>query len=302
MLDHQTFSTSAHAKCILAGEHAVLRGVPAIVLPITNKKISFTLQRSNDDVSIDYSASCMPYEQTFLLYFWQTLNRSLDLIKRKNTELRGSIVIENNIPMGAGLGFSSALCVVLARWLAWEHLINEDKIFYFAKALEDLFHGRSSGVDIAGAITNSALHFELAGNTHEIAMRWQPKLYLSYSGQAKDTGHAVHQVMVFRKSHAQLSKLIDKEMLESVMQIEQALQSDPVRGLDLLASAMQLAKHCFAEWNLITPTLQKHMKELENLGAIAVKPTGAGEGGYVLSLWDKTPPHNVAKHWIKVFG
>ena len=32
------------------------------------------------------------------------------------------------------------------------------------------------------------------------------------------------------------------------------------------------------------------MVMLKNAGAIAVKPTGSGGGGFVVSLWDKQPP------------
>jgi mevalonate kinase len=36
--------------------------------------------------------------------------------------------------------------------------------------------------------------------------------------------------------------------------------------------------------------LEEHLGDLKRAGAVAVKPTGSGHGGYVLSLWrDEVP-------------
>ncbi len=40
---------------------------------------------------------------------------------------------------------------------------------------------------------------------------------------------------------------------------------------------------------LISESLQQHMQQLLHEGALAVKPTGSGSGGYVLSLWESEP-------------
>lgn len=295
------FHTSAHAKCILAGEHTVIKGCPAIVLPVHRKTLSFDYLPVNEPIHIDYLSSHLPYEQTFLLFFWKTLEEALKTVKKHNDSICGRITISNSIPMGAGIGFSSALCVVLARWFAWQHWIKEEKIFSFAKELENLFHGKSSGVDIAGAISDQIVHFEPKGSTYQILAQWRPKLYLSYSGQAKQTGHAVGLVTSFRKYHAKLGKLIDDEMKLSVMQMETALQDNEAHGFKLLTLAINHANHCFSEWGLITPELKSHMETLYALGAVAAKPTGAGEGGYVLSLWNESPPKDVGVEWIPLF-
>lgn len=298
MQKNVNFQTCAHAKCILAGEHTVLRGYPAIVLPITNKMIMLAYQHSNHPIETDCRSL---YEDTFLLFFWKTLQQGLKLLKKNINEVHGKFIIENTIPMGAGIGFSSALCVVLTRWFIWEHWLKEKKLFYFANHLEDIFHGKSSGLDIAGAMADHAVHFEKSGDIHEIQTRWQPKLYLSYSGQTKNTAKAIDHVNELRKKHPKLAKTIDEEMATSVVMIEKALQSNASSGLYLLAEAIEHANHCFEEWELITLELQQHIDQLHQLGAIAAKPTGAGEGGYVLSLWQDAPPQESSIEFIPVF-
>lgn len=41
-MEYNNFQTITHAKAILAGEHAVLRGSPAVVIPVLNKTFRLT--------------------------------------------------------------------------------------------------------------------------------------------------------------------------------------------------------------------------------------------------------------------
>lgn len=283
------FQTSAHAKCILAGEHVVLYGCPALVLPIAEKTITLSYQDTNNPVKLICRS---PYEETFMLFFWNTLQRGLNDLKKDLSALRGTFHIENTIEMGAGIGFSAALCVVISRWFVWEHWLREKKLFAFANHLEDAFHGKSSGLDIAGSMANHIVHFEKSGDIHEIKAKWQPRLYVSFSGKNKNTAKAVDQVKLLRKKDPNLAKKIDKEMKDSVLMIEDALSKDSKHGFNLFIKAMEHAHHCFSEWGLISPELQQHIDQLYQMGAVAVKPTGAGDGGYVLSLWQTIPPQH----------
>lgn len=287
-MQHSTFDTTVHAKCILAGEHAVMRNCAAVVTPIPQKTFSLHYEELNQPLQV---ISKTKYEEVFLLSFWHIMQSALKLLDKNTHDLQGKLLIKNNIPMGAGLGFSSALCVAIARLFVWKHWLKEKNIFDYARTLEDNFHGKSSGVDIAGAINNEIIHFEKAGPlSKKIILNWRPKLYISYSGSIKSTLEAINQVKSLKQKNQATAKAIDDKMKQSVAMIEQSFSLDQKRGLSMLISAIELANNCFEQWQLISPQLQKHITKLRNLGAIAVKPTGAGIGGYVLSLWDKTPP------------
>ena len=58
---------------------------------------------------------------------------------------------------------------------------------------------------------------------------------------------------------------------------------------DKLKQSMDIAEDCFKQWGLIEGALLDHIEHLKGLGALAVKPSGAGLGGFVVSLWDKPP-------------
>jgi mevalonate kinase len=58
--------------------------------------------------------------------------------------------------------------------------------------------------------------------------------------------------------------------------------------VDLIES-INKARSCYERWGLTAGALDTHMKKLTEEGALAVKPTGSGRGGFVISLWRSEP-------------
>lgn len=277
----------AHAKCIIAGEHSVLRGYPAIIVPLPNKTLTLDYQPTHDEFKIlivdnkDKGVIKTTFELAFQAAFL--------LLNQDFSKVQGKFIINNNIELGAGLGFSAALCVVITRWLIMKGFLEEKELFQFAHKLENFFHGQSSGVDVVGAMTDVLVYFQ-NGKFHELKLKWVPNFYLSYSGNVKGTKEAISQVKSLNEQNPKKGKKIDQEMFDSVCLIEKAFSEQKTLGYTNLLNGIEEAQYCFREWSLINPKLQKHINQLYELGADAVKPTGAGGGGYVLSLWQNTPP------------
>ncbi len=274
------FETEAYGKWILAGEHAVLRGHPALVFPLKNKTLNLSYQHSTTPLTLHYQGE---NAETCEASIWQLLDAGFAKLALDKNQVTGTLHITNHIPIGTGLGASAALCVAITRWLRATFDSSLD-IFEFSRSLEDIFHGQSSGLDIAGsAATSNGIYFQ-SGQTSPITPTWQPHWYLSFSGETGITTRCIQQVQSLREQDPYKANLIDKKMADAVTNASAALTEKNAKSQ--LINAMKTASDCFHAWGLIHQPLQAHMDALLKAGALAVKPTGSGQGGYVLSLWD----------------
>lgn len=285
-MNKSSFETVTHAKCILAGEHAVLRGHHALVFPIKSKFLKFSYHDNHKPLKLNFDSR---YAENLSIIFWGTIQSSLKLLDKTNEKLLGEFSITNNIPMGSGMGFSSAICVVIAQWVAWKKWLHQDELFNFARKLEDDFHGKSSGIDIAGVLADKGILFSIVEGIKDINLSWKPKLYISSSEQTSSTAKCIKQVEKIWKHDEKLAEQIDKLMEKSVLLAKDALSMNEKQGLMHLAEAINHARECFNQWGLIDNKLQAQIDSLFAHGAIAVKPTGSGAGGYILSLWKEKP-------------
>ena len=278
------FKTITHGKWILTGEHAVLRGHPALVFPLLSKTLSLHYRTTNKPFQI-----ILPDNQNKQLVsvIKSGLQKGLDLLSQPYDALTGELHIQNEIPLGVGLGGSAALCVALARWLDHQYQLN-DNPFEFAKSLEDVFHGQSSGLDIAGANSTTGVLFQ-NGKICAIDPVWKPLWYLSSCGDVGLTSSCISQVKKLHESNPIKAQLLDQQMAKSVEHACHALSQITTSAQKELQSSIELAADCFSQWGLITPQLQTHINTLKQAGALAVKPTGSGGGGHLLSLWAKEP-------------
>jgi mevalonate kinase len=103
------------------------------------------------------------------------------------------------------------------------------------------------------------------------------------------TSDCVNKVKRLFETDASKAREIDARMREAAQMCEGALLDSSSSAQESLRRALELAASCFTDWDLTEGELGRHMKELKSAGALAVKPTGSGGGGFALSLWDGEP-------------
>lgn len=283
----QNFETMTTGKWIMIGEHAVLRGSPALVFPLSSATMHFRFTPSaKGDITLKLSG---PHGPELELLFWGVLEKACSMTGLHRSELSGEVEIESRIPVGAGMGASAAFCVAVARWFSVEGYVKESDIENFGRQLEDLFHGESSGLDIAVVHGGKPIRFTRAGERKQLNLMWTPKCFLSYSGQRGVTRDCVNQVKELGAKDPARGLQLDHQMMDAVALAEFALGLPEQDGLPQLEKALSQAAACFSEWGLIDRLSESKIKDLRSRGARVVKPTGSGGGGYLLSLWKDEP-------------
>ncbi len=290
------FRSEVPGKWILSGEHAVLRGSPALVFPLLSRTLR--LEYETEDTTSFRAEFAGEHGFDLKLLFWGVLDHALQTLGLGPASQGGAFRLTNAIPLGAGLGASAALCVAVSQWCHQHGHIGEDDIPEFARQLENLFHGESSGVDIAVVCAKRPLRFMRGQGGTPLSMTWKPKLYLSFCGQRGMTSECVAKVKSMNETDAVNFSRLDERMKASAERSEKSLLMSAEDGLHELASALNMARDCFQDWGLCEGALGRHMTLVQELGARAVKPTGSGGGGYVLSLWDNDPPSTSAIHFV----
>ena len=130
-----------YGKWILAGEHAVLRGCPALVFTLLSKRFELFYSDDGGRLRATFSGEHGPELQPL---FWLVIERALALKNLARDDVRGRLDVVSQLPIGAGLGASAALCVAVGRWFIAMGWARADELDEFARGLEDLFHGEST--------------------------------------------------------------------------------------------------------------------------------------------------------------
>jgi mevalonate kinase len=177
-------TSSAHAKLILAGEHAVIYGSPALTTRLNwQTRCHFSPSEYNQLTLGDNSLISWTSEQ--LNQHWQRLNerhqqwqnQSDSIILQNLSDLPLAVLawwqqhyplptlsctIESHIPLGQGLGSSASLIIAMLRGLVQltDTALTTPQLQAAATVLENLAHGKSSGLDVAAILTADRMHWQ----------------------------------------------------------------------------------------------------------------------------------------------
>ncbi len=281
------------SKVILCGEHSVLRGGMAVVAPFKLHSFKYDIEASNEFI-LSYSEKVFPYQ----ILFEGTFDKALSILNRKKNDLKVKIKIESMVPLGKGLGGSAAVSIFISRVMNFLSFIKEEGLFSFAMELENMFHGDSSGVDIAGCLSSGPCSYLRGKPIKKIKTNFKNVIFaLSDTNEISETEVCIQKVESLKIKNKKLVQSLDISMDKASKNIVKALEEN---NLELLIISIKSANKIFNQWGLITLQMFEKIKELKNAGALAVKPTGSGMGGYLLSIWKKENEANALKTCSKI--
>jgi mevalonate kinase len=265
---------SACAKFIVAGEHSVAYGSAAIAVALPELRLSV-------EESAAHSSSTFNGRPLIPTHA-EALSALLERFQAGSTHWK----IESQIPVGAGLGSSAALCTAILRALHpdWD----TSQLFEEARHGEELFHLKASGVDPACVATEKSLFF-LPGHLWRELPPLSDKACFGvfHSGQERNTHEVQRRVQQFKSQDPEAFSQCVRVLGENVEGLLKAWLASDLKGC---AAVMNESQKRLEELGVCTPKLLDLIHQLRNSGAIGCKVTGAGGGGCVVGLFEGAIP------------
>lgn len=265
-------------KWILLGEHAVVRGKPAIAFPHTDMGLQLEWDPNPAEKKLILKSPWNDAVKSALGKLSQLIR--LDL----NLTLKGTLQIRATLPARAGFGSSAALCVGLVKLVnELGHIrVNDQEMRTLATEVENVFHGTSSGLDIATVMSATPIWFQKGTDPKPVELGTSFKFTFHDTGDRSKTSECIARVASIAAHDPELASQIDNRMEVATFHALQALKSGKIEAL---AHALNQAQSCYDDWGLTQEAHQAQIVAFKKQGALAVKYTGAGAGGFLVALW-----------------
>ncbi len=284
---------SAPAKIILFGEHFVVHGTKAILAAIDkrvtvtttfteNKTIKINSELGTIEVPISSSHEEVKNEFRPFVYLANKIINS-------DQNVSGlEITIDSDIPIGVGLGSSSACCVAAVASICglFKELSSEEILGMSIEAEKTIFPD-TSGADCAvctygGMIEHPSI--EKIDNTFDL------NLLIANSMIPHNTKNSVEKVNKFKENDEErFSQLCDLET-KLIDEVITAMKNNDTTTFGLKMSENQ---KYLEEIQVSNDTLRGMISSLKEI-SLGTKITGAGDGGCIIALvkdenMDKVP-------------
>ena len=284
-----TSIAKAPGKIILFGEHFVVHGNRAILGAI-DKYATVTSEKTNTEnilissslgqASIQKDQDVDKVEKKFRPFFYI----AKQVITKNNFDKGISIKIESDIPIGAGLGSSSACCVAAAASiLNLFDKSDEKEILELSIQAEKTIFTNSSGADCTVSVHGGIIEYQKEKGFSKIDIENELNFLIIDSEQVHATDKVVEQVKKFKEENSNvfLELCSEEERL-----ITKALDSMKNNDLETIGKCMAQNQMYLEQIGVSNDTLLSITKEIEKI-TFGAKITGAGDGGCIIALTEK---------------
>jgi len=284
---------SAPGKIILFGEHFVVHGTKAILAAIDKRVTVTSTFTENKTIKVDSQLGTIEVPISSSYEEVKSEFRPFVYLANKiiNSEQNASgleITIDSDIPIGVGLGSSSACCVAATASIS--ELFNElssEKILKMSIEAEKTIFPDTSGADCTVCTYGGMIEYpsvEKIDNTFDL------NLLIANSMIPHNTKNSVEKVKKFKENDEErFSQLCDLET-KLIDEVITAMKNNDVTTFGLKMSENQ---KYLEEIQVSNDTLRGMISSLKEI-SLGTKITGAGDGGCIIALvkdenMDKVP-------------
>ena len=281
---------SAPGKVILFGEHFVVYGTGAILCTIDKRVTVIAELIKKNEISITSNIGTLKLEPDTpiteilspLKPFYFLANKFLQTQEQKNGI---KIKIESDIPTGAGLGSSSACCVAGAAAISKLFITKSRKeILDLAIEAEKTIFQNTSGADCTVCTYGGIIEYRKDKKFNKIESNFDFDLVIANSKIKHSTESVVSEVRKFKeKNEREFSRLCEEEsrLIEDVLIL---LKNKNLKELGEKINQNQE----YLETIGISNNKLRDMIKIAKQNSFGVKITGAGKGGCIFALTDKS--------------
>lgn len=279
---------SSPAKVILFGEHFVVYGVKAILCAI-NKRVTVTAETIQENkISIKSNIGDLELEpnqeiskiDSPLKPFYYLANK---LIKNQNIGIQ--ISVESDIPLGVGLGSSSACCVAGAAAISrLFKKTSKEEILELAIEAERTIFENTSGADCTVCTYGGIMEYDKENGFNKIESEPNFHLVIANSNMKHSTKSVVEDVKRFKeKDENTFSTLCNKEskLIEDVLALLKGNNINEL-GNKIIENQKYLERIGISNDKL------RKMIQIGQTKSFGAKITGAGGGGCIFALTDES--------------
>ena len=286
---------SAPGKVILFGEHFVVYGVKAILCSI-NKRVTVTAEKTSErKISINSKIGKLEIEpdkpiseiNSPLKPFYYLANKA---VENKDTGIH--IQIDSEIPLGAGLGSSSACCVAgAAAIFKLFGNISREEILKLAIEAERTIFENTSGADCTVCTYGGIMEYDKNKGFKKIEHEPNFQLVIINSNMEHSTQSMVSKVKEFEnKNKEEFSKLSN---LESKL-VEDVLKLVKENKIQEIGQKMNQNQEYLENIGISNKELTKMIK-IGQESSFGAKITGSGGGGCIFALTNESNLQNILK-------
>ncbi|WP_168168826.1 mevalonate kinase [Methanopyrus sp. SNP6] len=305
-------SVKAPLKAILAGEHAVVYGYPAVAVAL-DTYVRVVAEPGDDSFRVETELSCegdvmadITRDGNVKDFRSESLREELTYVAtavRKASEEfdahPSNLRIMSEAPAASGLGTSAAItaAVLLALAEVSNVDVSREEIRKLVREVELEVQGKASWTD-ATVVTYGGFVRVSGREFKPIEPERDPVLVVAHSQEPSRTGEMVRRVAEFRERLGivdGIMKLIGK----LVEDLEVALHDGDLRTVGEL---MNVNHGLLAALNVSTRALEEIVNVLRNAGALGAKVTGAGGGGCAVALFEREEDAKRAVETLSALG
>jgi len=274
---------SAPAKIILFGEHFVVHGTKAILAAI-DKRVTVTSSFTEDKtikvnsqlgtIEVPISSSYEEAKSEFRPFIFLA-NK---IINHNQNSSGLEVTIDSDIPIGVGLGSSSACCVAAAGSIfgLFKEWSSEEILKISIEAEKTIFPD-TSGADCTVCTYGGMIEYpsiEKIGNTFDL------NLIIANSMIPHNTKNSVEKVSKFKENNEErFSELCELET-KLIDEVIIAMKNNDATTFGLKMSENQ---KYLEEIQVSNDTLRDMISSLKEI-SLGTKITGAGDGGCIIAL------------------